>query len=113
MDNFIFGIQGIARGINNAIHMLSQLQFFWGLAIGFFISTLIHGFLMSENPTHLPAMIFQDKGKSFKKIYAQEASGAYRVSYSRFSKTVDTLKLFFGLSFFLCMGIIFVALLRF
>lgn len=113
MDNFVYGIQSIARGLSTTIALLGSYQLFWGFAIGFFVSTLVHIFLITDNPRHIPAMLFYDKGTSFQKIHSMSPEGVYKVSYSQFVKTVDKVKFVFGLAIMLFFVIIIITLFKY
>ncbi|OGY85754.1 MAG: hypothetical protein A2233_02845 [Candidatus Kerfeldbacteria bacterium RIFOXYA2_FULL_38_24] len=113
MNNFILGIVAIVHGISNNVNQLVKFQLFWGFALGFFISTLVHAFLITDNPKHLPAMIFYDQSKSFEKISSRSKNGTYEVSFKRFVVTVNKVKFVFALSFALFILIIFLALLKY
>lgn len=113
MDNFILGIQALAYGINLTIGTILQLELFWGFAIGFFVSTLIHAFLISEHPRNIPKLLFYDIGTSFQQLSHRAKNGTYTSSFSHFMHMAETVKLLFALSFLLSMLIIFLALIRF
>lgn len=113
MNNFVFGIQALARGLSQTITIIASYQLFWGFAFGFFVSTVVHIFLITDSPRHLPAMLLMDKGKSFEKIHKATSSGTYQVSYSQFSKMVDKVKIVFGLAVVLFFFIIIVSLFKY
>lgn len=113
MNNFVFGVQAIARGMSNAIHYVTQFPLFWGFALGFVTSTLVHGFLISDHPKQLPTLLFHNKMRGFQKLHTQSVNGSYLASYSEFSVMATKVKFVFGLAFTLCAGIILLVLLRF
>ncbi len=113
MDNFIFGVGAIARGISQSLKGVSQYNLIWGFGLGFLVSTLVHGFIMSESPKDLPTVLFKDKMQSFQKISSQSEDGTYTKSFSSFGKFVDKVKLFFGVSFFIFAIVVLIAVLKF
>lgn len=113
MENFVYGIQSITQGLSTTITIIGSYQLFWGFAVGFFISTLVHMFLITDNPRHVPAMLMYDKGTSFQKVNAMTEEGMYKVSYTQFAKTVDKVKFVFGLALTLFFVIIIISLFKY
>ncbi len=98
MNNFFLGIKAIE---NNAVLMFKQLaeyQLFWGFAIGFLVATLVYGFLITDRPGQVPAVLFQDKSKSFEKFYKRKDGKSYTKSFYDFSKKADRVKVSFWLA---------------
>ncbi|MFH1537076.1 MAG: hypothetical protein ABID45_03750 [Patescibacteria group bacterium] len=115
MENLIFGIQAISKGMSFTIKSILQYQLFWGFAIGFLVSTLVHGFLISDNYKHIPIILFRNRAHSFQKIHKKqgEKGHAFTASFDTFIKTVNKVRFVFALSFLLFMIIVLLALLRF
>lgn len=113
LDYFLFGIDANMQSMVDTIRSIAQYQLFWGFTSGFVVATIIHGFLLTGNPRHLPQMLIADAATSFKSIHTPKQDGSYSVSFSQFTKTVDKIKFVFGLAFILCILLIFVALFRF
>jgi hypothetical protein len=113
MDNFVLGLQAIYSGAILTIRQITQYQLFWGFASGFFVSTIVHGFLITENPKHIPTMLFEDKAVSFQKINARTEDQPYNASFFLFSKNVDKIKLTFGIGAILLFTLFIIALISF
>jgi len=77
-----------------------QYQLFWGFAVGFLVSTLAHGFLVSDKLKRVCTIWF-DKKKN---------DDSRRVFFGSFANIV---KFIFALSLLLFMVIVLIALLRF
>ena len=112
MENFILGIQSVTTGMGQSIKGVGQYSIFWGFAFGFLVSTLMHGFLMTENPRDVPTMLLRSSANSFEKIHKKGENGSYEMSYNTFVKTANNVKFIFGLSFLLFVLIILVAMFR-
>lgn len=113
MDNFLFGIQSIAQGLKTTITLLAGYQMFWGFALGFFVSTLVHIFLITDNPRHVPTMLLYDPGVSFQKMQTKNQQGTYTASYAQFVKTVNKVRIVFGLACTLFFVIIIISLFKY
>ncbi|MDP3970211.1 MAG: hypothetical protein Q8P90_00765 [bacterium] len=113
MENFILGIQANARELSLMLKYFARFELFWGFAIGFFVSTIAHGFIISDNPKHIPTILFSDNAVSFEKLYKKDKEGSYLSSYSTFVKIVDKVKFIFSLSIFLFVFIVFISLIRY
>lgn len=113
MKNFIFGIQAIIHGLGDMLAQVAQYQMFWGFAIGFFVSTVMHGFLITEHPKQIPTMFLLDTSKSFSKLHQQKTDGTYDVSYTQFLVRAQKIKFIFGLAITLFFAIIILAVLTY
>ena len=107
MDNFIFGMQAVLNGTLVSVKQITQYQLFWGFSIGFLVSTIVHGFLISESPRQIPTILFQDKAVSFEKIHPRKEDESFSSSFFLFSKTADKVKISFLLAalLFLLIGL--------
>lgn len=99
MNNFLEGIRAVFGGLMSLLVGVANYPLFWGFALGFFTSTLVHAFLMTDNPRQIPAVLFEDKSTSFEKLYPRKADGTYAKSYADFSQTAKRTKLLFSLAF--------------
>ena len=115
MENFFLGTQAILQGLSFFIKSVSRYPLFWGFGFGFLISTLVHGFLITNSPRSLPTILFKDKAIGFEKIRADSRTkdGTYTSSFSAFIQTANLIRFFFTLSFFLFTLIILISILRF
>ncbi|MFH0818373.1 MAG: hypothetical protein V1898_00010 [Patescibacteria group bacterium] len=115
MENFVFGVGAVSRAMSFTLKSIAQYQLLWGFGFGFFISTLVHGFLISDSPGHLSTILFQNRAESFEKINAikRKANGTYNVSFSDFIKIVDRTRFVFSLALLVFMSTIFLALIKF
>lgn len=112
MENFIFGIQSLTTGMAQAILSVSQYSLFWGFAFGFFVSTLMHGFLITENPRQVPSMLLRSSAKGFEQLHKKGQSGAYEVSYAGYMKKASHVKFVFGAALTVFAIIVLVAMLQ-
>lgn len=101
MENFIFGIGAIARSISFGIKAIIQNQLFWGFAIGFLVSTLIHSFLISDKLKNICTSWINKKKKN---------NGTPLVSFKGW---INKTKFIFTLALFLFMVVVLMALLMF
>ena len=92
MDNFFLGIQAIFTGLFLVVKQVTYYPVFWGFAMGFFIASVVYGFLITDSPKHVPMMLFSDKSVSFEKIYSRQEGSSYTSSFYDFSKKADQLK---------------------
>ncbi len=113
MDNFFFGLQGVSEGAIEMVRQIMKYQLFWGFVIGFGVSTLVHGFLMSDDPRNVPAMVFQDKATSFQKIYSRDEGAPYKKSFHAYSQDVTKMKVTFALVGLMFLVMILLGLLSF
>lgn len=93
MYNFIWGLQAVLREAKDTLMHVTDYPLFWGFAMGFLVSTIVHAFLMTDSPRQVPAVLFRDKSASFEKLYPPRDDGSYARSYASFSRMVDKTKL--------------------
>ena len=84
MDNLLFGLSSIARGMQHTIFAIFQHQLAWGFVLGFFASTVIHALVSIEQPKHIPHILTKEKMKAFSSLATRDQSGTYSASYSKF-----------------------------
>lgn len=113
MLNFSLGVDANLYNLSVVLRALIAQPIFWGFLIGFIVSTLVHGFLLSGGPKNVPAILLNNPSASFQKIYPQNADGTYAMSFSRFTYIVTRVKTIFALSFLLFMTAVLVACVRF
>lgn len=112
MENFIFGIQSITTGMAQSIISVSQYSLFWGFGFGFFVSTLMHAFLITDNPRQVPSMLLRSPAKGFEQLHEKGQSGTYEVSYSSYMKKATHVKFVFGIALTVFAIIVLVAMLQ-
>lgn len=103
-DNLSFGILAIVKSISLFLTNLVDNRTFIGFASGIFISVIVTGFILTENPEHLPVILRYSSADSFEKLVPRDESGTYVKSFSSFSKVhsqVRTLFLLALISFFI------------
>ena len=99
MANFTLGIQAALYNLQSVVYSALQFPLFWGFALGFLISTLVHAFLMSEHPAHVPIILMHKTHRSFEKIYGKEADPeGGDLEYELFAKMAMVTKFVFALS---------------
>lgn len=84
MENFLYGLSSIARGMQHSIFAMFEHQLVWGFALGFAASTIIHILVTSDQPRHIPHMLTKDKFAAFGKISPKAPDGTFLMSYSKF-----------------------------
>lgn len=84
MENFLFGLSGLARGLQHSIFAIFQHQLVWGFALGFAASTIIHVVVTAEQPRHIPHMLTKNKLSAFEKISPKDPDGTFLMSYTKF-----------------------------
>jgi len=105
MDNLLLGLRAVLLGSKDTLSRVAAYPLFWGFAVGFFTSTLVHAFLILDHPRQATDVLFSDKSTSFEKLYPARADGTYAKSYTDFSRMADRAKIAF-LSAFLCVTVI-------
>lgn len=95
MDNFLQGLKAIGTGAFLMLKEIFHYELFWGFALGFFIASIVYGFLVTDSPKHVPLMLFHDKSVSFEKIHERAEGSAYTSSFYDFSKKADQVKKIF------------------
>jgi hypothetical protein len=113
MENFILGIQAIARGLSTLLQYTARHDLFWGFAIGFFVSTLVHALIITENPRKIPSILAKPASESFAELVEKDPKGTYRQSYARFRNAVQRTKFLFSLATVLFFIVVLAALLRY
>jgi len=106
MNNFLEGMRAVFGGLTDLLLGVTNYPLFWGFSLGFLVSTLVHAFLMTDNPRQIPTVLFQDKSTSFEKLYPRKANGTYAKSYADFSKAAKRTKILFSTAFFLLLLLI-------
>ena len=113
LDNFFFGLQSVSHGAIDLARLITKFELFWGFTLGFIVSTLVHGVLMTDNPRDVPSMVLQDKATSFQKIYDRQEGDSYKQSFHSYSQNVNKMKLTFALAGLLVVLVLLIALLSF
>mgnify|MGYP001588506784 FL=1 len=98
MDNFFFGLQAVMVGTIDLVRRIFAYKVFWGFAFGFFVSTVFHAFLLSDNPRHIATMLLKDHASGFQKLYQPDTKNVYHHSFRDYMKQVDKMKFTFSLS---------------
>jgi len=98
-------------GTINFVRVISSYQLFWGFALGFFISTVFHAFLVADNVKGVPMMVFGDKAVAFEKLYPRDQDAPYPKAFSEFSRNVDKVKFIFTTSALIAVVILLVFLI--
>ena len=113
MDNFVLGIDSLLNNLSLTIKAAARLPIFWGFFIGFSIATLVHGFIISENPKKVHVMLFNDESTGFEKLHKQNSDNTYSDSFSTYSEIAKQTKFIFSLTLLLFLLIILLALIIF
>lgn len=112
MDNFFFGFQAVVSESIDLIRRITAYKLFWGFSLGFLVSTILHGFLLTDHPKQLATMLLKDKAVSYQKLHTQDGSQKYKgESFQAYMKRVDKIKLVFLLAVILFVLLILFALL--
>ena len=98
MENFIFGIQGLAHTIRLTLVAVINHPLMWGFGIGFLASTFIHLFIATDIPHAIPAMISKSPTESFQKIAPRGERGEYLLSFTDFQKDHARVRIAFYLA---------------
>lgn len=110
MDNFFFGLQAVVSGSIDLIRRVAAHELFWGFSLGFLFSTLLHGFLLSEDPKHLPTMLLKDRAIAFQKMYPPDEKNKYHKSFQTYVKNANRIQFTFLISGIL-FGVLFLIVL--
>lgn len=112
-NNFIFGLKAIALSIKFTILALIHHPMMWGFAIGFGASTLIHAFIISDNPRQIPMILRKPAPDSFKRLAPRLADGTYCIPYTQFQREYNRVRIVFYSTFLTFLGVIAIALVRY
>ncbi len=110
MQNLIYGVKAVLGHGFSMAGQVTQYELFWGFALGFLVSTLVHGFLITD-PKMVSTILLNDRAKSFEKLNARSDGGSYTASYAEFSKKADNVKFLFGLAALIVMLLVLAAFL--
>lgn len=95
MENFLFGIESIGDNINDTTIALLRHPLVWGFVLGFGASALVHFFVVVEKPGTLPKMLSKKPADVFQEIQQMNKDGTYDVSYSKFQREVNRVRIIF------------------
>lgn len=113
MDNFFYGLQAVIVGAIDLIRRITTYKLFWGFSLGFLTSTILHGFLLSDQPRHVVAMVLKDPATSFQKVFPADAKKTFRHSYQAYVKRVGKMKLVFSIAGILIALLLLIVLITF
>ncbi len=68
MNNLIIGIDSLLVQLSSSLQLAARQPIFWGFFIGFLVASLIHGFIISENPKKIHIILFNTNLKGYKKL---------------------------------------------
>ncbi len=112
MENFLFGISALATSMRITIIALINHPLIWGFGIGFFVSTVIHMFIITDVPHAIPTMITRSSEHSFKKHAPKNEKGEYMVSFEAFQKEHLRVRIAFYLALLAFLFVIGISVLR-
>lgn len=112
MENFFYGIEGIAQTIRITTVALINHPLIWGFGIGFLSSTLIHLFIVTDVPHQIPFMVTKGAPESFQRIAQRNEGGAFLQSYTTFQKEHTRVRFAFYLAVSAALLVAALALLR-
>lgn len=93
--------------------LILHYELFWGFAVGFLVSTVVHGFLITDSPRAVLTILLHDKAKSFTKLHKIGDNGQYNDSFCTFSAQTRKMKTVFAITGALFLFLIILALLTF
>lgn len=111
MDNFFLGLRAVLLESKDTLSRVMAYPLFWGFAMGFFTSTLVHAFLILDNPRQISNVLLNDKATSFQQLYPARADGTFAKSYADFSRMADRTKIVFLSAFLLVSVVLLIVLL--
>jgi len=104
--NFIFGLVAVSKSLLLQIMELGQYQIVWGFFLGFFVATLLYVFIITENPRHVPMILFGEKQASFEKIHGTHHPEGEKHYLNHFTRQIGRFKFVFFLNIFLLLLVI-------
>ena len=113
MENFVFGLQALASDIKITTLALLRHQMMWGFGVGFVASTMVHAFVVTDNPRQIPAMLTRDTRDSFISVMPQAPDGTYQVSYTAFQRDYNRVRIIFYSLLLAFLAVVGIALLRY
>ncbi|MBI4272962.1 hypothetical protein HY621_03870 [Candidatus Uhrbacteria bacterium] len=112
MENFIFGMQGLAHTIRPTVVAVINHPLMWGFGIGFLASTCIHLFIITDIPHAIPTMLSKGLAESFQKIAPRGERGEYLLSFTEFQKDHARVRIAFYLALSTFLFVVALALLK-
>jgi hypothetical protein len=112
MDNFLYGLEAVLSNSWRSMLQLTQYQLFWGFAIGFFMSTMVHAFLATDSPKQAATMVFQKKENSYQTIHQKEVPVEETAHFDTHSRQVDQMRSHAAVSCLLIINALFFTFLQ-
>ncbi len=107
--NFWYGIAAIGKHIALYLESIFHNSSFLGFILGVFVTTVLIGFVLTENPTHIPLMLRYSSFVSFHKINARHPNGTFSMAYTTFVNLYTKIRILFLvalITFFIMVGTI-------
>ena len=108
----MYGLEAVLSNSWRSMLQLTQYQLFWGFAIGFLMSTMVHAFLATESPAHTASMVFQKKENSYQKIHKTNVDEGQPGHYDTHSQQVDQMRSHVAVSCLLIVNALFFTFLQ-
>lgn len=86
MNNFLFGLKNVWNNLTITGSTLAANKIVWGFALGFFASTVIHLFVMSEHPSRIAPILTKSPEESYKKVNPPDPEHTLYKTFEHFLK---------------------------
>lgn len=97
--NFTYGIVAIAKDTHLFMTDIFHNNLFVGFIIGFVITVLVIGYILTKNPRHIPVMLRYTAMQSFQKIAPREKNGTYSIAFSDYVRVYTQVRTLFLIAF--------------
>lgn len=86
IQNFTQGIIAIAKDTHLFMTDIFHNSLFLGFIVGFVLTVLVIGYILTKDPRHIPVMLRHNAMQSFQKIAPRDKNGTYSMAFSDFIK---------------------------
>jgi hypothetical protein len=113
MDNFLLGLEGIARGAYFTIVAVIKHPMAWGFAGGFLVSTIVHLIIVLDEPSNLRHILTKKAAAAFAHIHKDHPDKDDEKFYLQFEKDYNRIKILFYSIVLVILAVMIVAMLKF
>ena len=97
IDNFTYGIVALGKDAHIFLGSIFSNSLFSGFLAGCFLTLIVVGFILSEDPKHIPIMLRYSCETGYQKISQKDGSSTCIFSYAQYEKIHNRVRiLMFG-----------------
>lgn len=99
LNNFTYGVVALAKDTQIFLTGVLSNTMFSGFLTGCILTLIVIGFILSEDPKHIPTMIRYSCEEGFQKISGKDKGSSCILSYHIYQKIHTRVRIFMFLSF--------------